>query len=280
MSIGAELANARRQAGLTIAQVSQRTRIRPVIIEGIERDDFSLCGGDFYARGHIRAIARAAGIDPEPLVLEYDEAREAVTQETMPVGRGRSGQLTPAPGMVTSGRGTPPGRGILPPPRPPSRAPWALALLVLVGVIASVIIYRIASSHHPNTPPAAGGTPAASPAIATPGAITTPSASASPAATPTPSATPTTGLVISLAALTEPCWAQLTTSDGTTIYMGIVAAGSTMTWTENQPVTLRLGNPGSVTLTVNGRTETGLGLNPVTLNLAPGQTGNGPNGTG
>ena len=42
--------------------------------QGIERDDFSACGGDFYARGHIRAIARAAGADPEPLVQEYDSS--------------------------------------------------------------------------------------------------------------------------------------------------------------------------------------------------------------
>ena len=65
MSIGDALAQARSQAGLTVAQVSERTRIRETIIRGIEHDDFSACGGDFYARGHIRSIARAVGTDPE-----------------------------------------------------------------------------------------------------------------------------------------------------------------------------------------------------------------------
>jgi cytoskeletal protein RodZ len=74
VSIGEALASARRQAGLTITQVSQRTRIRETIIRGIEQDDFSACGADFYARGHIRAIARAEGVDPEPLVREYDSS--------------------------------------------------------------------------------------------------------------------------------------------------------------------------------------------------------------
>ena len=64
MSIGDALAQARSQAGLTIAQVSQRTRIRETIIRGIEHDDFSACGGDFYARGHIRSIARVVGARP------------------------------------------------------------------------------------------------------------------------------------------------------------------------------------------------------------------------
>jgi cytoskeleton protein RodZ len=283
MSIGTELANARRQAGLTVAQVSQRTRIRPVIIEGIERDDFSLCGGDFYARGHIRAIARAAGIDPEPLVAEYDEAREAVTQESIPVGRGgRPGQVPGATGTparaagtaVTSGPGTAPGwpgRGIQPQPGARGRGGWILVLLVLLAVAAGVIIYHVVSS--PNvSAPTAGGTPAASKAAATPTVSASPTARPTP--TPTASPTPTPdNLVISLAASTEPCWAQLTTSNGTTIYEGIVAAGNTMTWTESQPVTLTLGNPGFVTLTVNGKPETGLGINPVTLNLAPGQPG-------
>ena len=74
MSIGATLASARRHAGLTVAEVSQRTRVRENIIQGIEQDDYAACGGDFYARGHIRAIARAAGVDGEPLVRQYDSS--------------------------------------------------------------------------------------------------------------------------------------------------------------------------------------------------------------
>ena len=72
VSIGAALAEARQRAGLTVAQVSERTRIRETVIRGIERDNYSGCGGDFYARGHIRAIAKAVGADPGPLVEEYD----------------------------------------------------------------------------------------------------------------------------------------------------------------------------------------------------------------
>jgi Helix-turn-helix domain len=72
MSIGETLAEARREAGLTVTQVSQRTRIRETIIRGIEQDDYAPCGGDFYARGHVRSIARVVGTDPVPLIAEYD----------------------------------------------------------------------------------------------------------------------------------------------------------------------------------------------------------------
>ncbi len=72
MSIGEALTAARRQAGLSVADVSQRTRIREAIIRGIENGDYSACGGDFYARGHIRSIAKVVGTDAGPLIREYD----------------------------------------------------------------------------------------------------------------------------------------------------------------------------------------------------------------
>src|SRR5215470_9705708 len=72
VSIGAALAEAHQRAGLTVAQVSEQTRIRETVIRGIERDDYSGCGGDFYARGHIRSIAKAVRADPAPLVEKYD----------------------------------------------------------------------------------------------------------------------------------------------------------------------------------------------------------------
>jgi Helix-turn-helix domain len=74
VSIGDALAEARRQAGLTVAQVSHQTGIRETIITGIEGNDFSACGGDSYARGYIRIIAEAVGADPEPLTRVYTTA--------------------------------------------------------------------------------------------------------------------------------------------------------------------------------------------------------------
>jgi transcriptional regulator with XRE-family HTH domain len=82
VSIGTALAEARSSAGLTVGQVSEKTRIRETIIKGIERDDYAACGGDFYARGHIRAIARAVGTDPVPLIEEYDETLRAPEEIT------------------------------------------------------------------------------------------------------------------------------------------------------------------------------------------------------
>ncbi len=71
--VGPQLAAARTRLGLTVDALAERTRIRPHVIESIEVDDFAPCGGDFYARGHLRTLARVLGVDAAPLLEAYDE---------------------------------------------------------------------------------------------------------------------------------------------------------------------------------------------------------------
>jgi cytoskeleton protein RodZ len=71
--VGPVLAAARTQLRLTVDQLADRTRIRPHVIESIEVDDFAPCGGDFYARGHLRTLARVLGVDAGPILAAYDE---------------------------------------------------------------------------------------------------------------------------------------------------------------------------------------------------------------
>ena len=75
MTVGETLTEARNQAGLSVDELSERTRIRGTIIRSIEQDDYQACGGDLYVRGYVRAIAGAVGIDAQPLIREYDEGR-------------------------------------------------------------------------------------------------------------------------------------------------------------------------------------------------------------
>ena len=154
MPIGEALAQARSQAGLTIAEVSQRTRIRETIIRGIEAGDFSACGGDFYARGHIRSIAKVVGTDAEALIREYDGVHRApgvlsaVSLDELLTSAEPSGQRLPA---QTAGQRGP----ILEAGQ--HRLNWtavlALALVVLVGLIGYLLL--------PGSPPTASSPPAA-----------------------------------------------------------------------------------------------------------------------
>ncbi|MBV2367244.1 helix-turn-helix domain-containing protein, partial [Streptomonospora nanhaiensis] len=71
-TIGQTLAAAREDLGYSLADLSARTCIRQPVLAGMEGDDFRVCGGDFYARGHIRSVCRELGLDPGPLIEEFD----------------------------------------------------------------------------------------------------------------------------------------------------------------------------------------------------------------
>lgn len=81
-SIGRALTQARLRAGLTVEEVSAATRVRVPLVHAIERDDFTPCGGDVFARGHIRVLARGVGIDPKPLLEQYDAQRSGPPAST------------------------------------------------------------------------------------------------------------------------------------------------------------------------------------------------------
>ena len=234
MSIGETLAAARQQAGLTVAQVSQQTRIRETIIRAIERDDFSSCGGDFYARGHIRSIASVVGTDPVPLIREYDQEH-------------------PASGMRAA--------EIFEPATPIKiREPRPFGLgKVLIVVLLAVIgfgVYRLVST--------GGGSHPSASATHHPTATPTASATVKPVVhTPVPAVA-----VIKVTAMQD-CWIGFTSSSGRQLYQGTILAGHSKTWRTKQPVSMVIGNPPGIVLTVNGRAETMSAVYPLTLSINP-----------
>jgi len=81
VTVGETLTEARYQAGLSVEELSERTRIRGTVIRSIEQDDYQACGGDLFVRGYVRAIAGAVGIDAQPLIREYDLGRAGSSNE-------------------------------------------------------------------------------------------------------------------------------------------------------------------------------------------------------
>ncbi len=71
--VGEQLRQARSERGLTLEQLAEATKIRALVIESMERGDFSPCGGRIYARGQVRSLALVLGIDPDELTQIFDE---------------------------------------------------------------------------------------------------------------------------------------------------------------------------------------------------------------
>ena len=238
MSIGDTLAEARRQAGLTLAQVSQQTRIRESIIASLEQGDFSPCGGDFYARGHIRSIAEVVGIDPVPLVREYDE-------EHGPPGKMRAAEIfEPATPIKI---------------REPRNLHLGRVLAVALVAVAGFGAYRLVSTR--------ADQPTAAPAAAARPEVTV-TAKPTPAPVTHTTAPPADEAVIKLTAISD-CWVGLNSPTGRSIYQGIVPAGTTRTWDEKNPVSMVIGNPPGIKLTVNGKPQQMNTVQVVHLSINP-----------
>jgi cytoskeletal protein RodZ len=229
VSIGEELAAARRQAGLTVTQVSQRTCIRETIVRGIERGDYSACGGDFYARGHIRNIARAVGLDPEDLVREYDATQappHAITAADV---------FQPFTPVKLKER---------------RRPNWSVVLAIGVIAVAGVVGFRYFGSRHNNNPPARQTTSSDSSHHS--------AQKSPPTTTPVSHQAPTHVHVKVVAHQGGLTWVRLTSATNHQIFQGDIGASAgilSKSWTRKGPITLQFGNPGGATLYLNGKKQ-------------------------
>ena len=240
MSIGETLASARAAAGLTTADVAERTRIRRTLIEAIENDDYRLCGGDVYARGHIGTIARTVGTGsgtPAGGVRPY-----------APRGRTARG---PARSSRPTRRCTPSAVG------PNWSAAMVVALVVVVGLVGWQLHRGAAAARRARPPRAAKWSPAPTsprarrrPRGRRPRPCRSRSSSAAHssdlAQVPQPK-----GVTVKVSAVAGNCWVQAKTG-GHVVFEATLRAGDSQTFTDSKQVKLILGNSGAVRLTVNG----------------------------
>jgi cytoskeletal protein RodZ len=84
MSIGAELRQARQQAGLSTQELSQRTKIQLAKVEALEADAFERLPEGVYLDGLLRAYAAAVGRDGEDLVARLHRQKEQALAEVAP----------------------------------------------------------------------------------------------------------------------------------------------------------------------------------------------------
>jgi cytoskeletal protein RodZ len=229
VSIGEELAAARRQAGLTVTQVSQRTCIRETIVRGIERGDYSACGGDFYARCHIRNIARAIGLDPEDLIREYDATQappQAITAADV---------FQPFTPVKLKER---------------RRPNWSVVLAIGVIAVAGVVGFRYFGSRDNHNPPARQTTSSESGQHS--------AQKSPPTTTPVSHQAPTHVHVKVVAHQGGVTWVRLTSAANHQIFQGDIGASAgilSRSWTRKGTITLQFGNPGGATLYLNGKKQ-------------------------
>jgi cytoskeletal protein RodZ len=76
MSLGSMITKARKDAGFSIDDLSDATNIRTALLREMEEDEFINCGGEIYARGHLRNIAKKLNIDERPFLDTYESEQQ------------------------------------------------------------------------------------------------------------------------------------------------------------------------------------------------------------
>ncbi|MFJ9679682.1 helix-turn-helix domain-containing protein [Streptomyces sp. NPDC101194] len=230
-SIGRVLQQARIAAGLTVEEISSSTRVRIPIVHAIEEDDFSRCGGDVYARGHIRTLARAVGIDPEPLVSQYDAEHG-----------GRPAPTSAAPLFEAE-------RIRSEPRRPNWTAAMVAAIVAVVGFVGFTF-FKGGDDTPKTTQVAEGSTPnTKSPAPKT-------SKPVDPKPAPSDSAiaaAPRDKVTVKLSANQGKSWISAKDHNGRLLFDGLLLQGQSKTFQDQERVDLVLGDAGSIELFVNGK---------------------------
>jgi len=72
MALGEVIRKAREDAGLSIDELAQLIALRSRLLIAMENNDFLQCGGDAYARGHLRNIALATNSSSQELIALYN----------------------------------------------------------------------------------------------------------------------------------------------------------------------------------------------------------------
>ncbi|WP_030902494.1 helix-turn-helix domain-containing protein [Streptomyces sp. NRRL F-5126] len=237
--IGLALRRARIAAGLTIEGVSAATRVRVPIVHAIENDDFTRSGGDVYARGHIRMIAHEVGIDPGPLVEQFDTEHGGRPATT----------ATPAAPLFEAERIRPERR------RPNWTAAMVAAIVAVAGFVGFTAFHSSGSDgSSKDTAATEAGGPSASASSPSPThskkGTTAPDPAASDSAI---AAAPRDKVTVKLSAVDAKSWISAKAHNGKLLFDGILDKGQSKTFQDDKRVDLILGNAGAIELYVNGK---------------------------
>jgi cytoskeletal protein RodZ len=232
-SIGRVLQQARIAAGLTVDDVSNATRVRIAIVHAIEQDDFAPCGGDVYARGHLKTLARAVHLDPVPLLEQYDAEH------------GGRPAPTPAAPMFEAERIRPERRG------PNWTAAMVAAIVAVIGFVGFTLVNgddgegtrtQVAEGSTPTTSKPAKTKPTPTPTDPKPD----PSDSAIAAA-------PQDKVTVQVTAPDGRSWISAKDHNGRLLFDGFLEQGDSKTFQDKERIDLVLGDAGGLQLYVNGK---------------------------
>ena len=245
MSLGALIAKSRTDARLSIEDLSKLTNIPATLLRDMEKNNFAKCGGETYARGHLRNIATKVGID-ERIFLDLFESE--VTAPAKPIRE-----------LLNE-------NNVTMPYQEPKRISWKI---LAAGSAAALILFAGAQIFFLDSenPVELEVITTASAMPSEPAESVLPSTTASPETTSTTTAIGPAGVNIELVASRGTTWLYATNEDGKVLFSGMIRKGNSKNFIQPEQVNLRVGNAGGVDISVNGENVGSVGANGEVVNL-------------
>ena len=237
MSLGSTLRSARENARLSIDDLAAMTSIRSGLISQMESDNFSGCGGDTYARGHLRTIASKLNIDPQNLLNLYAVEHSAEQ---------RSIEALLVENSVTT------------PPSERKKISYKTLSLVSLAILASAAVIQIVVSNSTS-----GKTESNSVSTVSPTPIPSPSESASESPSPSPTSSVEAGSATTINTLKIIAARGNASIDVVTkaghLFKGWILQGESKEFSSDSRISIYLSNAGDLDLIVNGKEIPSLG---------------------
>ena len=245
MTIGSLIAKARKDAACSIDELAEATNLRATLLREIEKDDFSNCGGNTYARGHVHNIAKALKADEKEFVRIFDEEQGAVKRTIRDL-------------LVEN--------SVMRSPDQKRKISWRALIIISVASLAIAGIAQIVIS---NVSSVDSAVPIVS---ASPSPTDTPTASVPASAQPTAQSSFSTGTGVSVvvSAVRARSWLFVTDASGRTLFSGQVSTGSSLSFTTDTRLDLKVGNAGGVDLQVNGKKTASIGVDGAVVSVSYG----------
>ncbi len=259
--LGVALRAARKERGLSLTELSTRTKIRADYLTALEEERFDSLPPYPFVRGFLQTYAIELGLDPEPLLVRLGALTPPSEPAPIEEARRLETAIKPARPLTPRQRGMRTA-GIV-----------GVVVVILLGVYGARQLQELSQPVPAPTPQGAAPSPSGpapqasvpeSPVAQTTAAEATPQ----PQAAPQPQASPIapagattqvtgSGITIDVEA-TGRSWIRVVADDALA-YEGFVTAGEQRRWQAKGSMTVRVGNAGAIAVRVNGKSVGSLG---------------------
>ena len=238
-NVAERLREAREREGLSIREISARTKIRPAALEALEHGQFDRLPGDFYTRTFLKAYAREVRLPEEEILRDFDGTLAPAEPEPVPVAIPvPAPAAAPAP-LLMRPADKPPQPVVRQAARPatvlrwPSRFNTPVVLGLAVALLVTVVTLSPTDSSRSAAPATPGVAEAAPATVGTSGRVAPPDK-----------------LVIEIRP-TSPIWVAATADGNSAIYR-LLKPGEHVVVEAQKELSFRIGNAAAFEYSING----------------------------